>query len=97
MPSRYEGLALLPIEAALSNLPVIATDAPGLREGFPKDYPWLAAPGDAASFAKLLQRALDEPEKLPAAARAAHEFARKYFDLTVMCNAYRALYQQAQQ
>jgi glycosyltransferase involved in cell wall biosynthesis len=95
MPSRYEGLALLPIEAALLNLPVIATDAPGLREGFPGDYPWLAEPGDAKSFSQLLQRALDEPNTLQSAAQSAKEFAQKYFDVNVMCDAYRALYQQA--
>jgi glycosyltransferase involved in cell wall biosynthesis len=35
MPSRYEGLALSAIEAALLAVPIIATDGPGIREGFP--------------------------------------------------------------
>jgi glycosyltransferase involved in cell wall biosynthesis len=92
MPSRYEGLALIAIEAALLGLPVIATDGPGIREGFPQDYPWLARAGDAASFASLLQAALDNPASWAPVISQAQEFARTHFDLGVMCDSYAALY-----
>lgn len=95
MPSRYEGLALLAIEAAMLNLPVIATDGPGIREGFPSDYPYLSKAGDGASFAQTLQRALDNPSNWPAAVTSANTFAREYFDLPAMCNAYATLYAKA--
>lgn len=95
MPSRYEGLALLAIEAAMLNVPVIATDGPGIREGFPADYPFLAKAGDAASFAQKLQQALDDRSALNPAVQSANTFARQYFDLGAMCHAYSMLYQQA--
>jgi glycosyltransferase involved in cell wall biosynthesis len=95
MPSRYEGLALIAIEAALLGLPVIATDGPGIREGFPPDYPWLARAGDAASFASLLQAALDAPASWASVVTQARDFAQAHFNLTAMCNAYVSLYSQA--
>jgi glycosyltransferase involved in cell wall biosynthesis len=95
MPSRYEGLGLLAVEAALLNLPVIATNAAGLREVFPENYPWLAKPGDAEDFARLLQRALDEPTAMLGSIRQAREFAAKRFDPTLMCDGYRKLFTQA--
>jgi glycosyltransferase involved in cell wall biosynthesis len=95
MPSRYEGLALLAIEAARLNVPVVATDGPGVREGFPADYPWLAKAGDAGSYTNLLQRAIDDPSMWPDAARCAEQFARKYFDVSVMCSAYATMYRDA--
>jgi glycosyltransferase involved in cell wall biosynthesis len=95
MPSRYEGLALIAIEAALLGLPVIATDGPGIREGFPADYPWLARAGEAASFAELLQTALNDPSTWSEKVRQAREFANEHFNQHAMCDAYANLYQQA--
>lgn len=95
MPSRYEGLALTAIEASLLALPVVATDGPGIREGFPGDYPWLARAGDAASFAQRLQQALDDPASWPAVVQSARQFASQHFDVSAMCDAYTSLYMQA--
>jgi glycosyltransferase involved in cell wall biosynthesis len=95
MPSRYEGLALLAIEAAMLNLPVIATDGPGIREGFPADYPYLAKAGDAADFTRVLQKALNAPADWQSAVRSASSFAKEHFDLQAMCGAYADLYQLA--
>jgi glycosyltransferase involved in cell wall biosynthesis len=95
MPSRYEGLALMAIEAAMMGLPVIATDGPGIREGFPPDYPWLAKAGDAQSFAALLQKAIDDPATLSNSLEQAQDFARKNFDPAAMCEAYARLYSEA--
>lgn len=97
MPSRYEGLALMGIEASLMGLPVIATDGPGMREGFPTDYPYLARAGDPGSFAQALQKALDNPAAWAGAVQQARDFAGKHFDLNAMCDAYARLYQQAVQ
>ena len=59
MPSRYEGLGLVAVESLLAGVPVVATQVAGLDEVFPPDCPWLAAPGDAAEFAAVLQRGID--------------------------------------
>jgi glycosyltransferase involved in cell wall biosynthesis len=95
MPSRFEGLSLVAIEAAMLKLPVVATSGPGLREVFPETHPWLAQPGDTPSFAEALQRALDDPGAWTAAADQAFRHAQRNFDLGAMCDAYAGLYRRA--
>jgi glycosyltransferase involved in cell wall biosynthesis len=95
MPSRYEGLSVMAIESLLVGLPVLATRAPGLRDGFPADYPWMATPGDAAAYAALLSRVLAQPQTWPEVAELGARFARENFDVQEMCAAYRQLYQEA--
>jgi glycosyltransferase involved in cell wall biosynthesis len=95
MPSRYEGLSLMAMESLLSGLPVVATDGPGLRDGFPPDYPWLAKAGDAASYSNLLSDVLANPAGWSAVADMGHDFARKHFDVGVMCAGYAAMYERA--
>jgi glycosyltransferase involved in cell wall biosynthesis len=95
MPSRYEGLALSAIEAALLAVPIVATDGPGIREGFPRDYPWLAKAGDAVDFAALLQQALHAPATWANTVQMAQEFARAHFNVATMCDAYNRLYADA--
>ena len=95
MPSRYEGLGLVAVEAALAGVPVIATDAEGLRDVFPADHPWLARPGDASAFAAKLQQALNHPSHWPAVAHRAQTFAQSHFSLSAMARAYHQLYERA--
>lgn len=38
LPSRFEGLALLPIEASMAKTPSIISDCPGLKETFPDTW-----------------------------------------------------------
>jgi len=95
MPSRYEGLGLVAVEGFLAGTPVVATNAEGLREALPPDYPWQARVGDVASFATLLQQALNQPETWAALAEAGRAFARTRFTVTAMADAYRTLYRQA--
>ena len=92
MPSRSEGLGLLAIEAALAGTPVIATDAPGLREALPPEHPWLAAAGSASHFAATLRSAMQQPERWLEVARRAHDFALQRFSVPTMAEAYRRLY-----
>jgi glycosyltransferase involved in cell wall biosynthesis len=97
MPSRFEGLSVLAIESLLARLPVVATCAPGLREGFPTGYPWLCAPGDARAYAALLSKVLAVPETWNTVADGAHAFALSQFDPRVMCARYDELYAHALQ
>lgn len=95
MPSRFEGLGMVAVEALLVGLPVIGTDAPGLREALPPDYPWRAAAGDARSFARAFAQALAERARWPAVTLRAQEFAAGRFGFDSMCSSYRTLYLRA--
>lgn len=95
MPSRHEGLGLVAIEAMLAGVPIIATDAPGLREVLPPDHPWIAPAGNAAGFAQAVQRAIEERPIWPEVTARAAAFARQQFSLGQMCAGYRRLYAQA--
>lgn len=93
MPSRFEGLSLMAIEAIQCGLPVVATKAPGLAEVFPPHYPWLARPEDAADFAQCLSRALRDPATWQPAVTQAQAFAAEWFTPEKMSQGYRELYQ----
>lgn len=92
VPSRFEGLGLVAIEATLAGVPVVVTDAPGLREAVPPDHPWRAKPGDAGSFAAMLSDALATPERWLETVRAAQRFAAERFSVEAMREGYRELY-----
>ncbi len=92
MPSRFEGLPLIAIEAALAGVTVVASRAPGLDEALPPEHPWLADVGDAGAFAQALTRALREPDRWPTVNATAEAFARERFDLGAMQRAYVDLY-----
>ncbi len=94
IPSRFEGLGMVAIEATIQGLPVVATDAPGLRETLPVDYPWLAHADDASSFAATLQRAMAESDRWAGAVSAAKAYATARFDFRKMCLSYARLYRQ---
>lgn len=61
LPSRWEGHPLTVVESMMAGLPVVATDAPGLREWLVNDRTALLAPvGDSATLERQLRRVLDD-------------------------------------
>lgn len=95
MPSRFEGLNLVAVEAMLAGVPVVATRIAGLREIFPDDYPLLAPPGDTSALAVLLAQAIERVEDFRTLARSLQPAIQAKFSLSVMGTSYLQLYQRA--
>ena len=55
MPSRYEGLPLLAIEALAAGTPVLATKVAGLQEALPPDWPLMVPPEAPAALADQIR------------------------------------------
>jgi glycosyltransferase involved in cell wall biosynthesis len=72
LPSRYEGMPIVVLEAMGCGLPVVATDIPGTRELIAEgETGLLVKPEDAADLAGALHRLLSDPaERLRIGAKA---------------------------
>ena len=92
MPSRFEGMPLLAIEALSAGIPLLATDAPGLDEVLPADYPGRCPPGDPAAFAALIRDFLDDRAAWREKAVRAQPGTRSRFSLDLMLDSYERLY-----
>lgn len=95
MPSRFEGLPLLAVEALCIGVPILATKAPGLDEVFPDWYPGRCPPGDPTAFAEMMRAFLADPAAWREGAQRARPGARDRFSLEAMAAAYDRLYEAA--
>lgn len=95
MPSRFEGLGLVSVEATLAGLPVVVTDAPGLRETVLPNHPWIAQPDDVHTLATALTQALRETHRWKSVVQTTQNLARERFSLAEMSAKYRQLYLRA--
>src|SRR5690606_6436971 len=77
-PSRWEGMALTPLEAMACGRPVVATDVGGARESLPPQQheSCLVPPGDPAALAESVTRLLREPELREFMGEAARKHVR---------------------
>ncbi|WP_236246279.1 glycosyltransferase [Streptomyces sp. CC210A] len=83
LPSRWEGMALAPLEAMASGRPVLLTDVDGARESLPPGHAahCLVPPGDADALAAALARLLRRPVLRQALGRQARQHVRTRFDV----------------
>ncbi|MET0376948.1 MAG: glycosyltransferase [Rhizorhabdus sp.] len=95
LPSRFEGLSLVALEAMAAGLPVVASNAPGNAELLEHGRSgWLARAGDAAAFAATVIEALAEPATLAAIANAAGERQRERFAASRMIDETAKIYEE---
>jgi glycosyltransferase involved in cell wall biosynthesis len=92
LPSFYEGLPLVVLEAMLAGLPVVASDVGSVRDAVRQDVTGLLVPaGDAAGLAEAIRRAL-EPQLGARLGEAGREQALERFTVERMVRAYETLY-----
>ncbi|MGW2016336.1 glycosyltransferase [Streptomyces sp. NPDC001927] len=83
LPSRWEGMALAPLEAMASGRPVVVSDVDGARESLPPGHEplCLVPPEDPAALATAVGRLLGRPEQRRTLGREAHEHVLSRFDV----------------
>ncbi|WP_030217141.1 glycosyltransferase [Streptomyces bikiniensis] len=83
LPSRWEGMALAPLEAMASGRPVVVSDVDGARESLPPAHEplCLVPPEDPAALAAALGRLLGRPELRHRLGREAHAHVLSSFDV----------------
>jgi glycosyltransferase involved in cell wall biosynthesis len=81
LPSRYEGLGLVLVEAALCGLPVVATRIGGIPEAvIDGQTALLVPPDDPQALASGIAELFDDPERAKAMGEKGRRFARDRFN-----------------
>jgi glycosyltransferase involved in cell wall biosynthesis len=93
-PSRWEGMALAPLEAMACGRPVVVTDVSGARESVPPADAdaCVVPPARPAALADALLRLLADPARCAAAGARALAHARAHHDVRATAAAVTALY-----
>ncbi|MFH8614108.1 glycosyltransferase [Streptomyces sp. NPDC017979] len=95
LPSRWEGMALAPLEAMASGRPVVLTDVSGARESLPPghDAHCLVPPDDPRALATALTALLADAELRTRIGRQAQDHTRATRDVRRTAAAVHDLYQ----
>ena len=93
LPSRFEGLPLVALEAMAAGLPVVASDAPGHSEMLEHGLAgWLAPVGDASAFGRAIIAALADRSQMAVVAAAAADRQRRLYTASRMIGDTGAIY-----
>jgi glycosyltransferase involved in cell wall biosynthesis len=93
MSSLEEALGSSVLDAFLQGVPVVSTDAGGLKESLADGRGVLCPVGDASSLAAGMARCLDDAVFRAACTRRAYEYVRTEHDVTEMGRRYLALFE----
>lgn len=91
MPSLFEGLSIMSIEASMEGLPVIGSGCPGLGDTLPPDWPLNAETNSADEYVRLFRDVVPcaDRERL---GRRARTFAMEHFGIRKMQQEYEKAY-----
>ena len=90
MPSEFEGLSMLSMEASLNRLPVIANACPGLADTLPTDWSLLAHGNNIDDYHRIFN--LLPTADRDALTQQAYAFAKERFSVRTMQERYEAWY-----
>ena len=90
MPSEFEGLSMLSMEASLNRLPVIANACPGLADTLPADWSLLAHGNNIDDYRPIFN--LLPTADRDALTQQAYAFAKERFSVRTMQERYEAWY-----
>ena len=93
MPSEFEGLSMLSMEASLNRLPVIANACPGLADTLPADWALLAHNNSINDYRRIFD--LLPTADHDALTQRAYDFAKERFSVRTMQERYEARYKAA--
>ena len=93
MPSEFEGLSMLSMEASLNRLPVIANACPGLADTLPADWALLAHNNSLNDYRRIFD--LLPTADHDALTQRAYDFAKDHFSVRTMQERYEAWYKAA--
>jgi glycosyltransferase involved in cell wall biosynthesis len=91
--SEWEGLSIAALEALAAGTPVVSTDVEGMRELLAGGAGAIVALDDGTALGERLLALLDDDAERLAMGRLARELVAREFSLSVMIDAYIALYE----
>jgi len=91
MPSEFEGLSIMSIEASLAGIPVVANDCPGLGDTLPPDWPLKVEGNSHDAYEQLFKEVIPNAD-LNTLGRQAQRFANEHFGIRRMQEAYENIY-----
>ena len=92
LPSRWEGMSLVPLEAMACARSVVATDVSGAREAIGDDAGVVVAAGDLDGLAEAVAERLKDPSLADAEGRTGRSRVEALFDMRRTTEAVAALY-----
>ncbi len=95
LPSRWEGMPNVVLEAMAAGIPVIGTFAGGVPEMVaPEETGLLVAPGDAGALSQAMTRLLSDAGRARAMGEAGRARASELFSMETMVDRYTRLYEE---
>lgn len=91
MPSNFEGLALMPIEASLAKIPTIINSCPGLEDTLPKDWPLKVNGNNVEEYIEIFTHIADFDKRT--LGMKAYEYAMAHFSIEEMQRKYENRYE----
>ncbi len=91
MPSEFEGLSIVAIEASVASLPNIINSCRGLEETLPSDWPLKVSNNDKSSYLQLFRDFIPTCRRNDLATKS-QTFARQHFSIEKMQKAYEKIY-----